>query len=66
MNKTRQNTTITLQDIRQIVAASWESQQKMWRAIDGISKVLQEQVQGDAGTDGREDAGLVLASINLI
>ena len=42
---------------------SKRAKQKLWRAIDGMSKELQELVHGDASTDGVEP---VLASINPI
>ena len=38
--------------------------QKMWGAIDGMSKEIQELIQRDAGTDGEDDTKQLLASVN--
>ena len=42
-NEVCEATTSTLQDIKNQVAVIRESQEKMWRSIDGMSKELQDQ-----------------------
>ena len=42
-----------------------ESQEKMWRAINKMSKEIQELVQRDAGTEGEEKTKPLVASENL-
>ena len=41
--------------MKETVAVVRESQERMWRAIDGMSKDLQEFVQKDASTEDEED-----------
>ena len=43
-NKVRQETTSTLQEIKDQVTVAWDSQEKMWRTIDGMGKELQDLV----------------------
>ena len=43
------------------MAAVRESQEKIWWAIDGMSKDVQELVQKDAGTEEDEDTEPTLA-----
>ena len=50
-NEVHKETALTLQEINNQVAAVQESQEKMWRAIGGMSKELQDLAQGDADTD---------------
>ena len=54
-----------LKEIKDLVVVVWESQQKMWGPIEGISKELQELVQGDIGTNGEEETELVPMTISL-
>ena len=49
-----------------IVVAVRESQERMWRAINGLSKEVQELVQGDAGTDGKQDTEPMPMNVNLV
>ena len=66
MNEVHQDTGSTLEDLKTTVVAVRESQERMWWwAIDGMSKEVQELVQGDAGTDGGEDTQLMPANLNL-
>ena len=46
------------------MAVACESQEKIWRAIDGKSKKLQDLVQGNADTNEEEDIEMVLVSVN--
>ena len=55
VNEVRRETSSTLQQLKETVAAVCESQERMWRAIDGMSKDVQELVQKDAGTEEDED-----------
>ena len=55
LNKVRQDTNSTLEQLKETVAAVYESQERMWRTIDGMSKDVQELVQKDAGTEEGED-----------
>ena len=55
VNEVRQDTNSTLEQLKEIVAAFRESQERMWRAIDEMSKDVQELVQRDAGTEDEED-----------
>ena len=48
------------------MAAVREIQEKMWRAIDGMSKELQHLAQGDADTDGEENVKTMPISNNPI
>ena len=64
-NEIRQDTTSTLDKLKSIVVAVGESQDKMWPAIEGISKEVQGLVQWDVGTDGGEDTKPVPTSVNL-
>ena len=41
--------------MKETVAAVRESQERMWRAIYGMSKDVQELVQKDAGTEEDEE-----------
>ena len=55
VNEVRQETYSTLKTLKETVAAVRESQEKMWRAMDGMSKEIQELVQREAGTEEEED-----------
>ena len=55
VNEVRQETSSTLEQLKETIAAVHESQERMWRAIDGMSKDVQELVQKDAGTEEDED-----------
>ena len=55
VNEVRQETSSTLEQLKETVVAIRESQERMWRAIDGMSKDVQELVQKDAGTEGDEN-----------
>ena len=55
VNEVRRETSSTLDQLKETVAAVCESQERMWRAIDGMSKDVQELVQKDAGTEEDED-----------
>ena len=44
VNEVRQETSSTLEQLKETVAAVRESQERMWRAIDGMSKDVQELV----------------------
>ena len=44
-----------LQEINDLVAAVQEGQQKIWGAIESISKDLQELIQKDAGADEEDE-----------
>ena len=61
-NSIRQDTTSTLEQLKEMVAAVHESQEKMWRAIDGMSKEIQDLVQRDAGIEGEEETEPIPAS----
>ena len=65
LNEVHQDTTSTLQELKETVAVVRESQEKVRRAIDGMSKEVQEMVQEDACADGGEDTKPMLASVNL-
>ena len=53
--KSRQEISSTLEQLKETVAAVRESQERMWWAIDGMSKDVQELVQKDADTEEDED-----------
>ena len=55
VNEIRQDTNSTLEQLKETVAVVRESQERMWRAIDGMSKDVQELVQRDASTEGEEE-----------
>ena len=55
VNSIRQDTTSTLEQLKETVVAVRESKEKMWRAIDGMSKEIQDLVQRDAATEGEEE-----------
>ena len=55
VNEVHQETSSTLEQLKETVVAVRESQERMWRAIDGMSKDVQELVQKDAGTEEDED-----------
>ena len=55
VNEVRQETSSTLEQLKETVAAVHESQERMWRAIDGMSKDVQELVHKDASTEEDED-----------
>ena len=55
VNEVRQETSSTLDQLKETAAAVRESQERMWQAIDRKSKDLQELVQRDAGTKDEED-----------
>ena len=54
VNEVRQETSSTLEQLKETIAAVQERQERMWRAIDGMSKDVQELVQRDAGTEDEE------------
>ena len=47
VNEVRRDTASTLEELKAIVVAVHESQEKMWCAIDRMSKEVQELVQQD-------------------
>ena len=47
------------------MGAVQDGQQKMWGAIERISKDISELIQRDAGTDGEDEADLAPTTINL-
>ena len=55
VNEVCQDTNSILEQLKETRAAVHESQERMWRAIDGMSKDVQELVQRDAGTENEED-----------
>ena len=55
VNEVRQETYSTLEILKETVAAVRESQEKMWRAMDGMSNEIQELVQREAGTEQESD-----------
>ena len=55
VNEVHRETSSTLEQLKETVAAVRESQERMWRAIDGMSKDVQALVQKDAGTEEDED-----------
>ena len=65
MNEAHQATMTRLQEIKDSLAVVQENQQKMWRAIDRMTKEVQELVQGDIGTDGEEETEPVPVTFNL-
>ena len=65
-NEIRQDTASTLEELKVIVAPVRESQERMWRAIDNMSKEVQELVQGDPSTCGEEETNPLLVLVNLV
>ena len=65
VNEVHEDTTSTLEQLNEIVAAVCESQEKMWRAIDRMSKEIQELFQRDVGTEGGEETKPLPANQNL-
>ena len=61
VNEVRQETSSTLEQLKETVATVRESQERMWRAIDGMNKGVQELVQKDAGTEDEKDIEPMLA-----
>ena len=61
VNEVRRVTSSTLKQLKETMAAVHESQERMWRAMDGMSKDVQELVQKDAGTEEDEDTEPTLA-----
>ena len=55
VNEVRQETSSTLKQLKETIAAVRESQERMWRAIDEMNKDVQELVQKDVGTEDEED-----------
>ena len=55
VNEVRRETSSTLEQLKETMAAVCESQERMWRAIDGMSKDVQELVQNEVGTEEDED-----------
>ena len=51
-NEIRQATASTLEELKSIVVVVRENLERMWQAINGMSKEAQELVQGDARIDG--------------
>ena len=43
------------EQLKETIVAVRESQERMWWAIDGMSKDIQELVQRDTGTEDEED-----------
>ena len=64
MNKNCRVVAICLQDINELVTTVQDGQQKMWAAIERISKDLQELIQNDASTNGEDDEDPVPMTIN--
>ena len=64
VNQMRKDIASTLEDLKSIVAPVRESQERMWWAIDSMSKEVEELVQRDAGTYGREDTKLMPTNVN--
>ena len=65
MNEDRQTTANRLQEINELVAAVRDGQQRIWGAIERISKDLQELIQRDVGIDGEDEADPAPATTNL-
>ena len=61
-----QDTASTLEELKSTVAAVCETQERMWRAIDNMSKEVQELVQGYVGTKGGEETKPVPTDSNLV
>ena len=55
VNEVCQSIASTLEQLKETVAAVRESQERMWRAIDGMSTEVQQLVQRDAGIEDEED-----------
>ena len=55
VNEVYQSTTSNLEQLKETIAAVHESQERIWRAIDGMNMEVQEMVQRDAGTKGEEN-----------
>ena len=53
VNEVCQDTTSLLEELKTIVAAIRESQEKMGQAMERMSNEVQELVQRDAGTEAR-------------
>ena len=64
-NEIRQDIASTLEELKATMAAIREVQEKMWRAIDDISKELQRLVQCDVCTNGGEGTEPMPANVNL-
>ena len=65
-NEVCEETTSTLYETKDQVAAVYQSQEKMLSGIDGMGKELQDPAQGDANTDGKENVEIVLVSGNFV
>ena len=55
VNEVCQSIASTLEQLKETVVAVRESQERMWRAIDGMSTEVQELVQRDVGIEDEED-----------
>ena len=55
VNEVHQDSTSLLEELKTIVAAVRESQEKMGQAMERMSNELQELVQKDVGIDGEEE-----------
>ena len=56
INEVHQDTTSLLEELKTIVAAVRESQEKMGQALERMSNEVQELVQKDAGIEDEEEA----------
>ena len=65
MNEYCQAMAICHQEINNFIAAVRDGQQKMWGAIERISKDLQELIQRDASTDGEDETEPAPTATNL-
>ena len=55
VNEVHRETSSTLEQLKETVAAVHESQERIWQAIEGMSKDVQELVQKEAGTEEDDD-----------
>ena len=65
MDEDYQAAAIQLQEISGLVMIVKAGQQKMWGAIERISRDLQELIHKDVSTDGEGDEDPMLATTNL-
>ena len=65
VNEVREETSSTLEQLKETATAVWESQKRMWWAIDGMTKDVQELGQRDVGTEDEENIEPLLAVENL-
>ena len=64
-NEIRQDTASTLEELKSTMVVVHESQERMWRAIDSMSKEVQELVQRDTSTTGGEKTEPMPVLVNL-